>query len=85
MLCRAAAGCRFLKSTKGTANLTGDSLTINWEPANFTRDDSCDTAGNYEKTLPAETETLKVAFKESAGQKQLCLTGKDETCFSPAE
>lgn len=79
--------CRMqiFKSRKGQANLNGDTLTINWEPANFSRDDSCDTAGNYEKTLPAETETLKVAFKNDAGQNQLCLTGKDETCFSPAE
>lgn len=80
-------GCRMqiFKSRRGQANLSGDALTINWSPADFTRDDSCDTAGNYEKTLPAETEALKATFKNSAGQNQLCLTGKDETCFSPAE
>jgi hypothetical protein len=79
------AGCRLQAFTakKGKARLNGDTLTINWSPADFSREDSCSPAKNYKKTLPAETETLRVQFKDSAGQKQLCLTGKNETCFSP--
>lgn len=78
-------GCtmQVFKSVKGKASLNGNTLTINWSPASFSRDDSCDRAGNYKKTLPAETETFKIGFKTDYGQRQLCLTGKDETCFSP--
>lgn len=80
-------GCRMqiFKTAKGRASLSGDTLTINWSPASFSRDDSCSPGKNYKKTLPAETETFQVQFKDSYGQKQLCLTGKEETCFSPAK
>jgi hypothetical protein len=79
------AGCRMqiFRTMKGRASLNGDTLTIKWSPAAFSRDDSCSPSKNYKKTMPAETETFKVAFKDSYGQKQLCLTGKDETCYSP--
>lgn len=74
-------------SKKGRARLSGDTLTIEWSPATSTRDFSCDRANNYTKTLPAETETLKVSFKNSStGQRQLCtVSNGGETCFSPAE
>jgi hypothetical protein len=74
-------------SKKGRARLSGDTLTIEWSPATSTRDFSCDRANNYTKTLPAETETLKVNFKNSStGQRQLCtVSNGGETCFSPAE
>lgn len=74
-------------SKKGRARLSGDTLTINWSAATSTRDFSCDRANNYTKTLPAETETIKVSFKSnSTGQRQLCtVSGGSETCFSPAE
>jgi hypothetical protein len=80
-------GCNMqvFKSAKGRASLNGSTLTINWSPAAFSRDDSCSPSKNYKKTLPAETETFQVNFKDSYGQKQLCLTGKDETCFSPGK
>ena len=84
------AGCGqqvFMKKN-GRARLSGDTLIINWSPATSTRDFSCDRANNYTKTLPAETETLKVSLKTSStGQRQLCTVSKDggETCFSPAE
>lgn len=79
------AGCRMqvFTSKKGKARLQGETLTINWSPAAFSRDDSCSPSKNYKKTLPAETETLRVEFKDSYEQRQLCLTGKEETCFSP--
>jgi hypothetical protein len=79
-------GCKMqiFKSAKGKASLNGATLTINWSPAPFSRDDSCDRAGNYKKTLPAETETFQVRFKTDYGQRQLCMTGKDETCYSPS-
>lgn len=72
---------------KGRARLSGDTLVINWSPATSTRDFSCDRANNYTKTLPAETETLKLSFKNSStGQRQLCTrSAGGETCFSPAE
>ena len=74
-------------SKEGRARLSGDTLTISWSHVTSTRDFSCDRANNYTKTLPAETETLKVTFKTSStGQRQLCTVSRDgETCFSPAE
>jgi hypothetical protein len=83
------AGCsqQVFLSKKGRARLSGDTLAIDWAPATSTRDFSCDRANNYTKTLPAETETLKVSFKSSStGQRQLCtVSNGGETCFSPAE
>lgn len=80
-------GCRMqiFKSAKGKAALKGDSLTINWSPASFSREDSCSPSKNYKKTMPAETEKFRVGFKDSYGQKELCLTGTDEMCFSPTK
>ncbi|MBH8572017.1 hypothetical protein I8752_03005 [Nostocaceae cyanobacterium CENA369] len=74
---------QIFQSRKGKVNLSGSTMTINWSPATFTRDFSCDRANNYTKTLPAENETYQVKFKTDLGQKQLCLTAKDETCYSP--
>jgi hypothetical protein len=78
-------GCtmQVFKSAKGRANLNGNTLTINWAPAAFSRADSCSPSKDYKKTLPAETETFQVQFKSDYGQRQLCLTSKEETCFSP--
>jgi hypothetical protein len=80
-----SAGCRMqvFSAKKGRASIAGDTLTIDWAPADFSRDDSCSPAKNYKKKMPAETETFRVRFNDSYGQRQLCLTGKDETCFSP--
>ncbi len=80
-------GCNMqvFKTAKGRASFSDDSLTIRWSPATFTRDDSCSPSQNYTKTLPAETQVFKVRFKTDYGQKQLCLTEKDETCFSPTK
>ena len=77
-------GCRMqiFKSAKGRASLSGDTLTINWSPASFSRDDSCSPSKNYKKTLPAETETFKINFETYYDDKQLCLTSSDKTCFS---
>lgn len=77
-------GCRMqiFKSAKGKANLSGGTLTINWGPASFSRDDSCSPSKNYKKTLPAEAETFQVNFETYYDDKQLCLTGSDKTCFS---
>jgi hypothetical protein len=80
------SGCKLPAFTFkwGKVRLSGDTLTITWALASFSRDDSCTPSKNYKKTLLAETGAFKVNFKDSYGQKQLCLTGKDETCFSPA-
>lgn len=77
-------GCRMqiFKTAKGKATLSGDTLTINWLPASFSRDDSCSPSKNYKKTLPAETETMKINFETYYDDKQLCLTTSDKTCFS---
>lgn len=77
-------GCRMqiFKSAKGKASLNGDTLTVNWSPAHFSRDDSCSPSKNYKKTLPAETETFKINFETYYDDKQLCLTSSDKTCFS---
>lgn len=77
-------GCRMqiFKSAKGKATLSGDTLTINWSPASFSRDDSCSPSKNYKKTLPAETETMKINFETYYDDKQLCLTTTDRMCFS---
>lgn len=77
-------GCRMqiFKTAKGKATLSGDTLTINWSPASFSRDDSCSPSKNYKKTLPAETETMKINFETYYDDKQLCLTTTDRTCFS---
>lgn len=77
-------GCRMqiFKSAKGRATLSGDTLTINWSPASFSRDDSCSPSKNYKKTLPAETETMKINFETYYDDKQLCLTTTDKMCFS---
>lgn len=78
-------GCNMqvFKTAKGRASFSGGTLTIRWSPATFTRDDSCSPSKNYTKTMPAETQVFQVRFKTDYGQKQLCLTDKDETCFSP--
>ena len=80
------AGCRMqvFSTKKGQATLNGDTLTINWAPADFSRDDSCSPSKNYKKKLPAETESYKVRFNDSYGQRQLCMTQNNETCYSPS-
>jgi hypothetical protein len=79
-------GCKLtaFSQKKGRATLAGDRLTINWAPTAFSRDDTCSPQKNYKKTLPAETEVYTVSTKNAYGQTQLCLTDKDETCYSPA-
>lgn len=77
-------GCRMqiFKTAKGRATLNGSTLTINWQPASFSRDDSCSPSKNYKKTLPAETETFQINFETYFDDKQLCLTSTDKMCFS---
>lgn len=77
-------GCRMqiFKTAKGKATLSGNTLTINWGPASFSRDDSCSPSKNYKKTLPAETEVFQANFETYYDDKQLCLTSSDKTCFS---
>ncbi|HYP50272.1 MAG TPA: hypothetical protein VEQ34_04965 [Pyrinomonadaceae bacterium] len=78
------ANCRMevFSTKKGKVSISGGKMTIAFAPATFTRDDSCDRAGNYKKTLPAETETYNWQIKNSNGRVLLCLEGKEgETCF----
>ena len=73
---------QIFRSAKGRASLNGNTLTIKWGSASFSPDDFCSPSKNYKKTMPAETESFQVKLKTDYGQKQLCLTGKDEMCFS---
>lgn len=72
---------------KGRARLSGDTMTIKWARGSLTRDAFCDRVTKHKETTPAETQTLKVALKNSStGQRQLCIVSKvGETCFRPAE
>lgn len=78
-------GCsqQIFRSIRGKASVSGNNLTISWQPEKFTRDFSCDTANNYTKTMPAKIEKYKVAFKTDLGQKQMCFVGAE--CFSPTK
>ncbi len=82
-------GCsqQVFTSKKGRASLSGGTLTINWSGGTTTRDFSCDSANNYTKNLPAETQNLQIRYKtDSSGQENFCTgTGSGENCFSPAE
>jgi hypothetical protein len=79
-------GCKLVAFTqkKGKYSVNGDAMTISYAPAHFSRDDSCDRAGNYKKTLPAETVTQRFAVKEKYGDMYVCFIEKDgeESCFS---
>lgn len=79
-------GCKLVAFTqkKGRYSVSGDTMTISYAPAHFSRDDSCDRAGNYKKTLPAETVTQRFAVKEKYGDMYVCFIEKDgeESCFS---
>jgi hypothetical protein len=78
------AGCRMETFTtkKGRVSIEGNRMVIKYAPAAFSRDDTCDSAGNYKKTLPAETETLTWSLKEVDGRTRFCIEGKDgESCF----
>jgi hypothetical protein len=79
-------GCEMevFRTARGKASITGDELTLNWQPASFSRHNSCSPEKDYKKTLPAEREVMTVKFRTDYGQKQLCLTGKEEMCYSPA-
>ena len=75
-------GCsqQIFRLIEGSASVSGNNLTISWQPEKFTRDFSCDTANNYTKTMPAKVEKHKISFKTDLGQKQMCFLG--EECFS---
>ncbi|MEP0920014.1 hypothetical protein NC981_24735 [Leptolyngbya sp. DQ-M1] len=80
-----SGGCnqQVFQSRKGKVSLNGSTMTIKWSPGRFTRDFSCDRANNYTKTVPAESTKYQVRLKTDLGQNQLCLTRKEETCYSP--
>jgi hypothetical protein len=80
-------GCRLEAFTtkKGKVSLNGETMTIAWAPASFSRDDTCTPEKNYKKTLPAETETQTWQVKDENGRILLCLNSKNgEQCFDRA-
>ena len=78
-------GCsqQVFRSIQGAASVSGNELTIRWQPEKFTRDYSCDTANNYTKTMPSRVERHKISFRTDLGQKQMCFVGAE--CFSPTK
>jgi hypothetical protein len=82
------AGCRLEAFTtkKGKVSTSGNTMTIAFAPASFSRDDTCTPAQNYKKTLPAETVTLQWQIKhEPYGRTLFCTTEKgEESCFDRA-
>lgn len=79
-----AGGCRtqIFRTMKGKASLSGETLTINWSPASYSYENSCSASKNYKKTLPAETETMKVYFESYFNSRQLCLMNPERLCMS---
>lgn len=79
-------GCKLVAFTqkKGKVSINGNLMTISYAPAHFSRDDSCDRAGNYKKTLPAETVTQRFSAKEKYGDQYVCFAEShgEESCFS---
>jgi hypothetical protein len=78
-----ACNQQIFRTTRGRASVSGNNLTIVWQPEKYTRDFSCDTANNYTKTMPARVEKHRVNFKTDLGQKQMCFAGAE--CFSPTK
>ena len=79
-------GCKLVAFTQKTGkfSISDDTMTISYAPAHFSRDDSCDRAGNYKKTLPAETVKQQFSVKEKYGDMYVCFVEKsgEESCFS---
>ncbi len=51
------------KSRKGKYSVSGDTITIEFGEMNFFSSDSCIEKDNFDKTLPAETVTIKVKIQ----------------------
>jgi hypothetical protein len=83
------AGCRMevFSTKKGKVSINGQTMTIAWAPASFSRDDTCTPQQNYKKTIPAETETQTWQIKhEDTGRTLLCLSSKGgEQCFDRSQ
>jgi hypothetical protein len=79
-------GCKMVVFTqkKGKVSINGDKMSIAFSPAHFSRDDSCDRARNYKKTMPAEIETFVWSLKNKYGDDYFCTVEKngEESCFS---
>jgi hypothetical protein len=70
------------KSAEGTAAVSGDVLNIDLGETAFFSSNSCDDAKNFDKTLPAETVSLKWRLKTEYDVTRLCIDEKDgEMCY----
>lgn len=70
------------KTASGTASVSGDTLTVNLGETNFVSSNSCESADNFDKNLPAETADLRWRLKTEYETTQLCLEEKDgEKCY----
>lgn len=61
------------KARKGKYSVSGDMITINFGEMSFFSSNSCDDKDNFDKTLPAETVTLKWNLKTEYETTRLFL------------
>ncbi|HLM60047.1 MAG TPA: hypothetical protein VK308_04535 [Pyrinomonadaceae bacterium] len=83
--------CRTKETSKarGKYTISGDTLTINLGAGNSVGSSSCETKGNFNKTMPASTVTKKFTVKRMDSITRpdspwlLCFEGNDgdEACF----
>ena len=70
------------KSATGTANVSGDSITISFGKTAHTKSNSCESSENLNETLPAEIVTLDYRLKTEYEATRLCINEKDgEKCY----
>lgn len=70
------------KRATGKATVSGDSMTIAFGETNHTSSNSCESADNFEKTLPAETVALRWHLKTEYETTRLCIDEADgEKCY----
>lgn len=70
------------KQATGTANVSGDPMTINFGETNHTSSNSCEEANNFEKTLSAATVSLNWRMKTEYETTRLCIEEEDgEKCY----
>ena len=74
-LAKNAIQCDFeeIKSRKGKYTINDETITVNFGETSFYSSDRCIEKDNFNKTLPAETVTLKWKLKSLYGKSQLYL------------
>lgn len=74
------------KRANGTANASGDSMTISFGKTAHTKSNSCESSENVNETLPAETTKFNYELKTEYETTRLCIEEKDgEKCYDRAD